>query len=201
VTSSIVVDFASAQRCATSALLVVVDAQRDYLDRSGLLSAPGTQNGIAKCRQAIAHARHMGIDVAFARWRGNSRFFDTLRSRPNWMGEFIPRASDMIFERDRPSCYASPHFAEAIARGGGQFALAGFGSEIGCLATAIEAHNRGHNFVYLADASCSLGLGDCSAEELHDSVARILGLYDVVVETDLWINLTSRLAKTPGVSA
>ncbi len=95
----------------------------------------------------------------------------------------------MIFERDRPSCYASPHFAEAVARRGGQFVLAGFGSEIGCLATAIDAHHRGHRFVYLADASSSLGLRDDRIREVHGAVARLVGLYDVVMETDLWITL------------
>jgi nicotinamidase-related amidase len=178
-----------------------MDAQRDYLDRPGVLSAPETLTGIAKCRVALAHARRMGFHVAFTRWRGTSRFFDGLINRPNWIDEFVPRATDMIFERDQPSCYASPHFAEAMTLAGGQFVLAGFGSEIGCLATAIDAHHRGHRFLYLADASSSLGLGDFRNHEVHGAVTRILGLYDVVMETDLWITLTSRLAKRMWVSA
>lgn len=180
--------------CASITTLVVMDAQRDYVDRHEVLSAPETIAGIANCRAALAHARQVGIRVAFTRWRGRSLFFDGGTKRLNWLDEFVPRASEMIFERDQPSCYANPHFAEAMSLDGGRFVLAGFGSEIGCLATAIDAHHRGHRFVFLSDASVCLGILDGSTKAVHDTVSRLVALYDPVIDTERWISITSNLA-------
>ena len=64
----------------------------------------------------------------------------------------------MIFERNKPSCYASREFANAMTAGGGHFVLAGFSGEGACLATVMEAFHRDHHVTFLADASASHGL-------------------------------------------
>jgi hypothetical protein len=83
---------------------------------------------------------------------------------------------------------------------GGQFVIAGFGCELGCLATAIEAHHRGHHFLYLSDASTSLDPGP-SCDRVHATVTDILGRYDLVMRTEEWIAVTSRLIERRRASA
>ncbi len=57
----------------------------------------------------------------------------------------------MVFERSKPSCYASREFAIAMTEGGGHFVLAGFSGEGSCLATAMDAFHRDHKVTFLAD--------------------------------------------------
>ena len=98
----------------------------------------------------------------------------------------------MIFERNRPSCYASADFAEVMSAGGGSFVLAGFAGEAACLATAIDAFHRGHTVTYLADASASHALDDIAANDVHRVVSNVAGLYGDVITTRTWITRTSR---------
>jgi nicotinamidase-related amidase len=70
--------------------LVLVDLQQEYIAAPRVLAPEETKGALANCRAALAHARAMGIPVAFARW----------------IEGFEPHGIDMIFERNRPSCYA-----------------------------------------------------------------------------------------------
>jgi nicotinamidase-related amidase len=195
-----VIQLAPVLRCATSPTLVIVDAQRDYVEQLGMRGGAQAMTSLEHCRAALAHARRMGFDVAFTRWRRSSHFFEGRELGPTWLDEFVPRATEMIFERDRPSCYASSHFEDAMTLAGGQFVIAGFGCDIGCLATAIDAHHRGHGFLYLSDASTSLGV-EPSQSGVHAAVSEILGRYDLVMRTDEWIAVTSRLLERRRASA
>jgi len=59
-----------------------------------------------------------------------------------WIESFEPTGTDMIFERRRPSLYASTMFAEVMNYTNGNFVLAGFASESACLSTAVELSLR-----------------------------------------------------------
>ena len=56
----------------------------------------------ANCRDALAHARLMGIPVAYTRWLG-STFFNGGTRYSGWIKGFEPHGSDSIFERKQPS--------------------------------------------------------------------------------------------------
>jgi nicotinamidase-related amidase len=105
----------------------------------------------------------------------------------------------MIFERNRPSCYASADFAEVIGGGGGSFVLAGFAGEAACLATAIDGFHRGHGITFLADASASHTLDDIAAKDVHRVVSTVAGLYGEVLTTKSWIARTSRRNSWRGI--
>ena len=68
------------------------------------------------CRAALAHARAMGLPVAFVRWIDRTPLFNKATRFSRWIEGFEPHGVDMIFERNRPSCYASADFAEVMAR-------------------------------------------------------------------------------------
>ena len=135
--------------------LVLVDLQREYIASPRVLAVEGANEALANCRAALTHARAMGFPVAYVRWINRSSLFNAATPFSRWIEGFEPHGVDMIFERNRPSCYASPDFAEVMTEGGGNFVLAGFAGEAACLATAIEAFHRGHTVTFLADASAS----------------------------------------------
>jgi nicotinamidase-related amidase len=172
--------------------LVLVDLQQEYTASPRVLALENTKGALANCRAALAHARAMGLPVAFVRWIDRTPLFNKATRFSRWIEGFEPHGVDMIFERNRPSCYASADFAEVIGSGGGSFVLAGFDGEDACLATAIYAFHRGHTVSYLTDASASHALDDISANDVHRVVSGVVGLYGDTITTQSWIARTSR---------
>jgi nicotinamidase-related amidase len=167
--------------------LVLVDMQKEYVASSRALSLDGADQAIDNCRRALAHARRARIPVAFVRWRGTSPFFNPATPFSGWMDGFVPTRDDAVFERSRPSCYASAPFADMMAHSGNHIVLAGFAGEAACLATAIDAFHRGQRVTFLEDASASHGLGEFDASEVHGVISRIMELYGDVCSTHSWI--------------
>ena len=92
--------------------LVLVDLQQEYIASPRVLALEETKGALANCRAALAHARAMGLPIAFARWIDRGPLFNKATRFSRWIEGFEPHGVDMIFERNRPSCYASTDFAE-----------------------------------------------------------------------------------------
>ena len=74
---------------------------------------------------AIRHARNFGIPIAFTRQSDGPEVFE--RSAPSaWISGFEPKRSDMVFERQQPSCYSNQLFADVVSQAE-SFAIAGLG--------------------------------------------------------------------------
>ncbi|MDQ8727159.1 isochorismatase family cysteine hydrolase [Bradyrhizobium sp. LHD-71] len=174
--------------------LVLIDMQKEYVASSRALSLEGPEPAIENCRRALAHARLRGIPVAFVRWRGTSPFFNPATPFSGWIEGFVPTRDDAVFERSRPSCYASTPFADMMAYAGNHVVLAGFAGEAACLATAIDAFHKGQRLTFLEDASASHGLGEFDASEVHGVISRIVELYGDVCSTQSWIASTTATA-------
>ena len=168
--------------------LVLLDLQQEYIAAPRLFSLPEAEAALENCRLALAHARRVGLPVAFLRMIGQSPFFNPVLSYSNWISGFEPLTSEMVFERSKPSCYANREFAHAMSEGGGHFVLAGFSGEAGCLATAVDAFHRGHRVTYLADASASHDLDRIAAPTVHETVTQLIGLYGDVTTTRSWLS-------------
>ena len=177
---------------STIPIMVFVDLQQEYIASPRALAIPTAADVLVNCRAALAHARKIGWPIAFIRWAGRSPFFNQATKFSQWIEGFEPTGVDMIFERGRPSCYASQQFSEVIASSGGNYILAGFAGEAACLSTAIDAFHRGHRITFLTDASASHGLDDMTGNEVHAAVSKVIGLYGDVTSTKAWIAATSR---------
>jgi len=178
--------------------LVLVDLQQEYIASPRVLALENTKGALANCRAALAHARAIGLPIAFVRWIDRTALFNKATRFSRWIEGFEPHGVDMIFERNRPSCYASADFAEVMGEGGGNFVLAGFAGEAACLATAIDGFHRGHSITFLADASASHALDDVAANDVHRVVSNVAALYGEVATTRSWIAHTSRRNKRMG---
>ena len=150
-----VVNLRSYANKSTVPTLVLLDLQQEYIASPRMFALPDAEAAIENCRRVLRHARQFGLPVAFLRMIDRTPFFNPALSYSKWISGFEPVSSDMIFERNKPSCYASREFANAMTAGGGHFVLAGFSGEAACLATAMEAFHRDHRVTYLADASAS----------------------------------------------
>jgi nicotinamidase-related amidase len=166
----------------------MIDLQQEYVSAPRLLAVPGAEQALANCVAALAHARAIGIPIAFTRQVRAAPFFNKATRFSHWIDGVGPSPTDMVFERDRPSCYASERFSEMMElAGNGNLVIAGFAGETACLATAIDAYHRGHRVTFLSDASASHGLGGIEASDIHRSVTALIGLYANVATTREWI--------------
>lgn len=172
-------------------ILVLVDMQKEHVASSRALSLDGADRALDNCRRVLVHARRARIPVAFVRSRGTSPFFNPVTPFSGWIDGFVPTRDDAVFERVRPSCYASAPFADMMAHAGNHIVLAGFAGEAACLATAIDAFHRGQRLTFLEDASASHGLGEFEASEVHGVISRIVELYGDVCSTHTWIASTA----------
>jgi nicotinamidase-related amidase len=167
--------------------LVLLDLQQEYIASPRMFAIPGVEAALENCRAVLRHARQAGLPVAFLRMVSRSAFFNPALSYSRWISGFEPVSSDMIFERNKPSCYASREFANAMTAGGGHFVLAGFSGEAACLATVIEAFHRDHQVMYLADASASHGLDQVAPASVHETVVQLIGQFAEVTTASQWI--------------
>jgi nicotinamidase-related amidase len=168
--------------------LVLLDLQQEYIASPRLFAIPGVESALENCRTVLHHARQVGLPVAFLRMVGRSPFFNPALSYSKWISGFAPVNSDMVFERSKPSCYASREFSNAMTEGGGHFVLAGFSGEAACLSTVMEAFHRGHHVTFLADASASHGLDQIAPQSVHETVVQLIGLFGEVTTASQWIS-------------
>jgi nicotinamidase-related amidase len=170
--------------------LVLLDLQQDWLSGARRLDFKQSAGALRNCREALAHARHMGFPVAFVR---RSKRPSAAAAMARWIERFEPLGSDMVFERDKPSCFASPLFADVMATSGGPIVLAGFSGEAACLASALDAFHRGHEFTFLSDASASRTVGGTAADQVHALLTQVIRLYGAVTDTARWVRTTKSI--------
>jgi nicotinamidase-related amidase len=175
--------------------VVFVDLQREYITDTRLLALAEPTNVLANCRAVLRHARTMGFPIAHVRQAGQSSFFNPTTSFFDWIKGFEPTSADMVFERNKPSCYSNRLFSDLMESCGGHFVLAGFAGETACLSTAVDAYHRNHHFTYLADASASHRLGHLSPNDVQSAVTEIVGVYGDTANTEKWIAATSPMAR------
>jgi isochorismate hydrolase len=171
--------------------LVLIDMHHD-LSREQMQSAPFFSEALANCRAALRHARACGIPVAFTRQVPAPVNMVASPAYPRWIEGFEPNRWDMVFDRQRPSCYASAEFTEAADELCGNYVMAGRFAELSCLATAVEALHRDHYPMVLSDALMCLPQGDFPIASMQQAMTSILSHYAETTVTQAWIRATSR---------
>ena len=141
---------------------------------------------LANCATALAAARSAHIQVAFVRRMLPAPSISEPPPYPAWIKGFEPTRDDMVFDVLQPSCYSNMEFARTIDYSNGNFAIAGLFAESTCLSTAVEAHHRHHNFVYLFDASGSQNHGMVPLLQFHAAVTQMISGYGPVMKAAEW---------------
>ena len=171
--------------------LVLIDMHHD-LAREEMPSAPLFSEALANCRAALRHARACSIPVAFTRQAVASATMVTSPAYPRWIEGFEPSRWDMVFDRQRPSCYASTEFAEVADELCGNYVMAGRFAELSCLSTAVEAFHRDHHPMVLSDALMCAPQSEFVVPGMQQAVTSILSHYADTATTLTWIRATSR---------
>jgi nicotinamidase-related amidase len=171
-------------------LLVMVDLQEKNYRALAQGNASGLARALDNCMSAIRHAREFSIPIAFTRAGDGPGVLERSASSA-WISGFEPRRSDMVFERQQPSCYSN-HLFENVVSQAGSFAIAGLVAEETCLATAIDASRRGHRVTFLSDASASRSRPATDAAAVHVLATRAIELFADIANTGQWQVATSQ---------
>jgi nicotinamidase-related amidase len=172
-----------------SRLLVMVDLQeKNYYE----LSKDRTSDlprMLDNCMSAIQHARNLGLPIAFTRQADSPGLIER-SAQSAWISGFEPKRSEMVFERQQPSCYTNQLFDDVVSQIG-SFVIGGLVADETCLATAIDASHRGHRVTFLSDASASRGRVTADAGEVHAVATNAIELFADTVTTRHWLVATS----------
>jgi nicotinamidase-related amidase len=156
--------------------VVLVDLQQEYVAAPRRMAVPDASAALTQCSRLLAHARAMGFPVAFMKRVTHTPFFNAATRFSQWIEGFSPLPTEMVFERELPSCYSNEDFANVMNEGAGvNIVLAGFAGESACLSTAIDAYHRGHRLTFLSDASASHAVETVTASNVHSLVSKVLG--------------------------
>jgi len=187
---SSVIDLRTYVGASNSRLLVMVDLQQKNYDALAKDHGSSLARALDNCMAAIRHARNFGIPIAFTRAGDGPEVFERSASSA-WISGFEPKRSDMVFERQQPSCYSNQLFSNVVSQAG-SFAIAGLVAEESCLATAIDASRRGHHVTFLSDASASRSRHHADAAAVHGLATKAIELFADVANTGHWLVATSQ---------
>jgi hypothetical protein len=171
------------KRQVEQSVLILVGLHESDFSVLGQMSLKSVLSG---CEKILSQARASRMSVAFVRCMPPTALISEPRTYPAWLKGFEPKRNDMIFDITRASCYSNIEFAQAMEYSGGNFTIAGLFAETACLATAIDAHHRCHNFTYLSDASACRNNGAIPAATFHDAVSQVMSVYGKVMEGEKW---------------
>lgn len=184
-----IVDLRAYVHGACGRLLVMVDLQMRTYHELARDPACDIARSLENCMSAIRHARASGVPIAFTRHNAETGLMEN-SAHSAWIAGFEPKRSDMVFERQQPSCYTNCLFEDIVSQTR-SFAIAGLVAEEACLATVIDAAHRGHHVTFLSDASVSRGRLGADARSAHVATTKAMELFADVRATRHWLIATS----------
>lgn len=172
--------------------LVLVDMHHELFDLFEVNGVSGPTRAIDNCLEILRHVRALGFPVAFTRRIPAVTNLGAEPTYPRWINGFEPQRSDMVFDRCKPSCYASADFAEMAEYLGGNFVIAGQAGELSCLSTAVDAFHRDQRPTFLTDALVMRGSRDLPAATMERALGHIISLYADTDTAEGWMIATTR---------
>jgi nicotinamidase-related amidase len=165
-------------------LICFVDLQVEYVAEGRALALEEVTAWTKNCRELLSVARAQRRPIAHFRQLRRGPFLNPATSFACWIEEFRPRPSEMVFERDLPSCYTSTDFASVLDHiDNPTIILAGLTGDGACLATVLEGFHRRHHYIFVRDASWTPRLGVLDGPASHACVSAIIGEYAEVSST------------------
>ena len=155
------------------ATLVVIDAQREYVD--GALPLAGVEAALDRIAAALAGARAAGAPIVHVQHKGRAGgLFDPDTTAFEFAGQAAPGAGETVVHKGLPNAFAGTNLGEVLeTTGRKRLILAGFMTHMCVSATARAALDLGYQSTVLSDATATRDLPDptgngvVSAGDLH----------------------------------
>jgi nicotinamidase-related amidase len=181
------------QRQRSHPILCFVDLQLEYVSPGRALAVDETEPWMGNCRKLLRFGREQRLPIAHFRQLRRGGFLNPATGFAGWIEEFRPRPSEMVFERDMPSCYSATGFPAMTENIDNPIlVISGLTSSGACLATSLDSFHRKHVSCFISDASWSQPLGFASGHEANAFSGEIIRQYSDVMSTDELIEWLSK---------
>lgn len=181
------------QRHRSHPLICFVDLQQEYLAEGRALAVEETTPWLDNCRRMLGFAREQRLPIAHFRQLRRGAFLNPATPFADWIGDFRPRPSEMVFERGMPSCYAADGFPEMTEHMDDPYlVIVGLTSTGACMATALDCFHRNQASCFVSDASSSMPIGMASSGQANELSREIIRQYADVMTTDETIEWLSK---------
>jgi nicotinamidase-related amidase len=174
----------------SDAVLVVIDAQREYVD--GKLPLTGVGTALSEIGKLLARARAAGTPVIHIQHKGKpgGAFGPDTPGFPI-AGEAAPLAGEQVIEKSLPNAFAGTTLKGALdATGRKELILAGFMTHMCIEATARSALDHGLRATVVASAAATRDLpdpltgGTITAAEVHRNALTALSDRFAIIAPD-----------------
>jgi nicotinamidase-related amidase len=154
----------------SSATLVVIDAQREYLD--GALPLDGIEPALDRLAELLAKARAAGAPVIHIAHKGRAGgLFDRDGAGGQIVDQAKPLDGEAVFEKPLPNSFAKTDLeAQLRAIGRPNLILAGFMTHMCVSSTARAALDLGFPVTVASDAAATRALPDGLGGEIAGAV-------------------------------
>lgn len=156
----------------SEAALVVIDAQREYVD--GALPLPGIVPALERIAALLAAARKAGAPVVHVQHRGRpGGLFDPEKPAFEIAAQAAPRDGEEVVGKGLPNGFAGTRLKDVLdATGRKRLVLAGFMTHMCVSSTVRAALDLGYQTTVVADACATRDLprpggGTIAAADLH----------------------------------
>jgi nicotinamidase-related amidase len=157
----------------SEAAIVVIDAQREYVD--GVLPLPDASAALDNVAALLARAREAGAPVFHVQHKGRAGgLFDPATAAFAFADGAQPIAGETVVNKGLPNSFAGTDLQEALEKAGRKrLVLAGFMTHMCVSATARAALDLGYQSTVLSDATATRDLpaidggGVVGARDLH----------------------------------
>jgi ureidoacrylate peracid hydrolase len=178
--------------------LIVVDMENDFVAEGAPMETPAGRAMVPRLRQAIEHARAVGIRVLFTTHSHRADGCDLGRHRDLWSPiadgvscvddtpgieiykEISPAENEIVIKKRRYSAFFGSDL-DIVLRGWGidTVVITGVTTENCCHATARDAFFRDYRVAFLSDATATfdypdIGHGGMAAADVHRATLIIL---------------------------
>ncbi|HCI13541.1 MAG: isochorismatase [Gallionellales bacterium GWA2_60_142] len=143
----------------SNSVLVIVDAQREYVD--GALPLVGVDAAIAEIDKLLARARKSGAPVIHIVHKGNGALFNPNTPAFEIVAPLRPQADEAVIEKMRVSAFSGTGLEEVIQRTGRKnLVIIGFMTHNCVSSTARAARDLGYAPTVVAAATATRDLPD-----------------------------------------
>ena len=144
----------------TQAVLIVIDAQREYVD--GKLPLSGVKSAVAEIATLLARARNAGAPIIHIKHRGRpGGAFGPDTTGFDIADEAAPSGAEAVIEKSLPNAFTGTTLQATLdGLGRKQLILTGFMTHMCVEATARAALDHGFNSTIVATATATRDLPD-----------------------------------------
>jgi ureidoacrylate peracid hydrolase len=149
-------------------VLVVIDIQKEYVTEGRAFHIKGIEKSLMAAHKMLTYARSESWPIVHVQHIQDSGIFSLKEGFAGFVPEFEPRAGESVIVKNNFSCYSASAYQDFVAQfPGAELVVIGYGSTMCCLSTIIEGYHRGHQYVFMAEASNAKATSAGSEAETH----------------------------------